>query len=450
MNTLPFFPPPRTAPIPSSPMTPPLRLKELEEQPTRLQCRKIGILSDLELHLTYKHVGMRQEEDSRCFNCLAEQDHQHRLKWTECRDTCPACPPDRQHNGSFCPRLCTLRKQGSFWKTRLLESPEPRERSCGEHQQEQDISRPEPRLSNMTDGAGKRSTNSPTPQTGSGIPSSRPQRSQPPGPSRTRPRVHTPPRSPRQSSFYWRRHQSRSIPLEPVGLRYRNRAEPRSRHTDTVSKGAPPLSKLLEDPSARDQILSEAVRLFNVLKRHPTIDNILLDILRLSDTVQQQPRGYIHYTPSDDVARYVEHMKKHFPRLISRGPSASRMGSSSFHFTHPLCNGPRMGNPPGPSQTSPRSKETTRLSYDGSTRDFWTRAPPPGYVDFDRVDSGTISHEGLHYDDQNRAEQSNVFGDGVTDVGRSAGESRENVAIASLDVVELTEEDWEDLFKGDV
>ena len=35
-----------------------------------------------------------------------------------CSDMCPACPPNRQHHGRFCPKLCALRKKESFWVER--------------------------------------------------------------------------------------------------------------------------------------------------------------------------------------------------------------------------------------------------------------------------------------------------------------------------------------------
>lgn len=74
-------------------------------------------LNDLALHRAYKTVGMRPS-DLRCFNCLEEKELEHRRKWMACSDECPACPFDKQHYGSFCPKLCMLRKKEGFWKER--------------------------------------------------------------------------------------------------------------------------------------------------------------------------------------------------------------------------------------------------------------------------------------------------------------------------------------------
>ena len=74
-------------------------------------------LTDLSLHRLYHSIGMRPS-NSRCFNCLQETDYQHRRNWMKCESSCPVCPPEGQHWGAFCPRLCALRRKEGFWRER--------------------------------------------------------------------------------------------------------------------------------------------------------------------------------------------------------------------------------------------------------------------------------------------------------------------------------------------
>ncbi|KAF2451929.1 hypothetical protein P171DRAFT_426357 [Karstenula rhodostoma CBS 690.94] len=350
-------------------------------------------LSDVTLHRAYKTVGMRSV-DTRCFNCLEENDSLHRRNWMCCGGLCPACPVDQQHWGGLCPRLCMLRKE-SFWMERAdlafadgFERPTPglgiagwkrlglwKGGASGEESPQSAL-----HLSN----ASSVSSNSTTPSTpplsslslvsspamsfespltlvlqsaeAASTTSSKPTELAPKltlsasseliPPSTPAPSGSRIPLTPKErgrmavSSRPEKRTRSRSSSKDCNERIYRERNAPRHAPVSVrMPAGRPSLSSLFSDPIFKSVIADEAAAMASANfsqqnpQQHAAIDGVLVAVLRAARIKQRLGAKNWEYQPSEPMKAYLDYFYKHFPILMSRGNPGHHI--SSLHQKGP-------------------------------------------------------------------------------------------------------------------
>ncbi|KAF1962355.1 hypothetical protein CC80DRAFT_542669 [Byssothecium circinans] len=334
-SSFPSLPPPPSTPITSAPRT------------------KLGVLNDIDLHRAYNDVGIRQE-DKRCLNCLAERSYIHRVKWAACTERCPACQPEEQHQGQFCPKMRALRPRESFWKVRAGEGVEKEdeevleEETVGDRRESLNAKSKGPSSAEGTvshfpvhAGGEKKEDASPSkPQCSSRgrVPPSPPTKpsatklqSRPAPPHRTRSRSPSPKHS--KSNYRTRDDPPSSLRVHDDRPQQNDRYRPLfSRSNVKTWKDTPSLSSLLKNPKAQGRIIEETTRIITTVPMHRRTEELLLELIRLSDELRQPtPRGAYGYVPSEHMRGYISYMWENFPGLMERGifrtPSETRPSS---------------------------------------------------------------------------------------------------------------------------